>query len=136
MRRQPLDFIQVTYNPLDREVEQRILPLARDRGMAVIINRPFQEGSLIRRVQGRPLPDWARDIDARSWAQIILKFVMSHPAVTCTIPATSVIAQLQAVTAASSAPTSRRVRSRSGRAGASSPYSANFAAVTKWRVVG
>ena len=91
MRRQPLDFIQVTYNPVDREVEQRILPLARDRGMAVIINRPFQEGALIRRVQGRPLPDWARDIDARSWAQIILKFIVSHPAVTCAIPATSVI---------------------------------------------
>jgi aryl-alcohol dehydrogenase-like predicted oxidoreductase len=92
MRRQPLDFIQVTYNPVDREVEWRILPLARDRGMAVIINRPFQEGSLIRRVEGRPLPDWAREIDARSWAQIILKFIVSHPAVTCAIPATSVIA--------------------------------------------
>ena len=92
MRKQSLDFIQLTYNPIDREVEQRILPLARDRGMAVITNRPFQEGALIRRVEGRPLPDWAREIDARTWAQVILKFVISHPAVTCAIPATSVIA--------------------------------------------
>jgi diketogulonate reductase-like aldo/keto reductase len=92
MRRERLDFIQVTYNPLDRDVEQRILPLARDRGMAVIINRPFQQGALIRRLERRPLPAWARDIDARSWAQIILKFIVSHPAVTCAIPATSAIA--------------------------------------------
>jgi diketogulonate reductase-like aldo/keto reductase len=91
MRRERLDFIQVTYNPLDRDVEQRILPLARDRGMAVIINRPFQQGALIRRLERRPLPAWGRDIDARSWAQIILKFIVSHPAVTCAIPATSAI---------------------------------------------
>ncbi|HSP16792.1 MAG TPA: aldo/keto reductase [Thermoanaerobaculia bacterium] len=92
MRRERLDFVQVTYNPSDREVEQRILPLARDRGMAVIINRPFQQGALIRRVERRPVPAWAREIDARSWAQVILKFIISHPAVTCAIPATTVIA--------------------------------------------
>ena len=92
MRRERLDFIQVTYNPIDREVEQRILPLARDRGMAVIVNRPFQQGALTRRLERHPLPAWARDIDARTWAQLILKFIISHPAVTCAIPATSVIA--------------------------------------------
>jgi diketogulonate reductase-like aldo/keto reductase len=92
MRRERLDFIQVTYNPIDREVEQRILPLARERGMAVIVNRPFQQGALIRHLEGRPLPAWAREIGAGSWAQIILKFIVSHPAVTCTIPATSVVA--------------------------------------------
>jgi diketogulonate reductase-like aldo/keto reductase len=90
MRREPLDFIQVTYNPIDREVEQRILPLARDRRMAVIINRPFQQGDLIRRVESRPLPQWARDVDATTWAQLILKFIVSHPSVTCVIPATTV----------------------------------------------
>jgi diketogulonate reductase-like aldo/keto reductase len=92
MRRERLDFIQATYNPIDREVEQRILPLARERGIAVIINRPFQQGALIRRLEGRPLPAWAREIGARSWAQIILKFIVSHPAVTCAIPATTVVA--------------------------------------------
>lgn len=90
MKAQPLDFVQVTYNPLDREVEQRILPLAADRGIAVIVNRPFQQGALVERLARHPLPAWAREIDARSWAQIVLKFIVSHPAVTCAIPATSV----------------------------------------------
>ena len=89
MRGQPLDFIQITYNILEREVEERILPLARDRGMAVIINRPFQRGDLIRRYSGARLPDWAADIDCTSWPQFLLKFIVSHPAVTCAIPATS-----------------------------------------------
>jgi diketogulonate reductase-like aldo/keto reductase len=89
MKSQPLDFIQVTYNVLDREIEDRILPLARDRNMAVIINRPFREGELIRRVQRRPLPGWAKEIDCANWAQVLLKFIISHPAVTCAIPATT-----------------------------------------------
>jgi diketogulonate reductase-like aldo/keto reductase len=89
MKSQPLDFIQVTYNVLDREAEDRILPLARDRGMAVIINRPFREGVLIRRVQRHPLPGWAKEIDCANWAQVLLKFIVSHPAVTCAIPATT-----------------------------------------------
>ena len=92
MRRQNLDFVQVTYNPVDRDVERRILPLARDRGVAVIVNRPFQEGALIRRLAGHPLPGFASEIGAGSWAQLILKFIISHPAVTCAIPATTVIA--------------------------------------------
>ena len=89
MRKEKLDFIQVTYNVLDREVEQRILPLARERGMAVIINRPFREGELIRKVARHPLPGWASEIDCNNWAQVLLKFIVSHPAVTCAIPATT-----------------------------------------------
>lgn len=89
VRTQPLDFIQVTYNVLDREVETRILPLARERGIAVIINRPFREGELIRKVTRRQLPDFAAEIDCKSWAELLLKFIVSHPAVTCAIPATT-----------------------------------------------
>jgi diketogulonate reductase-like aldo/keto reductase len=89
MRRHPLDFIQVTYNPVDREVEARILPLARERGMAVIINRPFQEGDLTKKLARHRLPEWAAEIGCTSWAQVILKFIASHPAVTCAIPATT-----------------------------------------------
>jgi len=95
MRREPLDFVQLTYNPIDREVEERLLPLARARRMAVIVNRPFQQGALTERLQRHPLPAWARDIDCRTWAQVILKFIVSHPAVTCAIPATSVPAHAQ-----------------------------------------
>jgi diketogulonate reductase-like aldo/keto reductase len=89
MRDHPLDFIQVTYNILDREVEQRILPLAKERGIAAIANRPFQQGELIDWAKRHPLPPWAADIDCANWAQFLLKFTVSHPAVTCAIPATS-----------------------------------------------
>jgi aryl-alcohol dehydrogenase-like predicted oxidoreductase len=89
MRAQPLDFVQVTYNILDREVEDRILPLAWDRGIGVIVNRPFREGELLRKIERHPLPGWAAEIGCASWAQIILKFIISHPAVTCAIPATT-----------------------------------------------
>lgn len=89
MARQPIDFVQLTYNLVDREVEQRLLPLARERGIAVIANRPFQQGALLDRLGRRPLPPWAADIDCTSWAQFALKFVISHPAVTCAIPATT-----------------------------------------------
>jgi diketogulonate reductase-like aldo/keto reductase len=89
MRTQPLDFIQVTYNAADREVEQRILPLARERGLAVIINRPFRSGPLVRRAKRQKLPAWAGEIDCTNWAQLLLKFIVSHPAVTCAIPATT-----------------------------------------------
>jgi diketogulonate reductase-like aldo/keto reductase len=83
------DFVQFSYSIADREVEQRLLPAAADKGKAVIINRPFRTGELFERVQGKPLPDWAGEIDCRSWAEFFLKFVISHPAVTCAIPATS-----------------------------------------------
>ena len=89
MASQPIDFVQVTYNLLDREVEARILPLARERGIAVIINRPFREGQLLRQIEHRPLPKWLAETGASSWAQFILKFIVSHPAVTCAIPATT-----------------------------------------------
>ena len=89
MASQPLDFVQLTYNLIDREVEQRLLPLARERGIAVIVNRPFQQGALIRRLERHPLPPWAAEIDCTSWAQFALKFIISHPTVTCAIPATT-----------------------------------------------
>lgn len=89
MRAQPLDFVQLTYNIADREAEDRLLPLAQERGMAVIVNRPFQRGALIARLEGKPLPAWAGEIGAASWAQFLLKFILSHPAVTTAIPATS-----------------------------------------------
>jgi diketogulonate reductase-like aldo/keto reductase len=95
LQSQPLDFVQITYNVLDREVEQRILPIARDRGIAVIVNRPFREGALIRAVERHPLPAWARDIECANWAQFLLKFIVSHPAVTCAIPATSNVAHVR-----------------------------------------
>jgi len=89
MATRPIDFVQVTYNALDREVEDRILPLARDRGIAVLVNRPFRQGDLIREVERHPLPRWASEAGAANWAQFLLKFIVSHPAVTCAIPATS-----------------------------------------------
>lgn len=95
MRSQPLDFIQVSYNAIDREVEERILPLAQDRGIAVIINRPFQQSVLIDHVKRHPLPEWAAEFEAENWAQFLLKFIISHPAVTCAIPATTRVAHLQ-----------------------------------------
>jgi diketogulonate reductase-like aldo/keto reductase len=89
MASQPIDFVQLSYNLVDREVEQRLLPLAQERGIAVLVNRPFQQGALLDRLARRPLPAWAAEIDCTSWAQFALKFVISHPAVTCAIPATT-----------------------------------------------
>ena len=95
MRTAPLDFVQFTYNVVDREAEDRLLPLAAERGMAVIVNRPFQQGMLTRRLEGEPLPEWAAEIGASSWAQFILKFILSHPAVTVAIPATTSVAHVR-----------------------------------------
>ena len=89
MADQPIDFVQVTYNIVDREVEARILPLARERGIAVIANRPFREGALLRQLEQQPLPGWIAETGAASWAQFVLQFVVAHPAVTCAIPATT-----------------------------------------------
>src|SRR4029450_12592160 len=86
---EPLDFIQVPYNLADRAVEARVLPAAADTGTAVLVMRPFEEGALFRQVKGKPLPGGAAEIDCTSWAQIFLKFIIGHPAVTCPIPATS-----------------------------------------------
>jgi diketogulonate reductase-like aldo/keto reductase len=85
----PLDFIQINYSVGERDAERRLLPLARERGVAVIANRPFAGGDLLRRLRSKALPDWAVDIDCTSWAQLLLKFVVSHAAITCAIPATS-----------------------------------------------
>ena len=89
LRRERFDFVQLSYNLEDREVEQRLLPLAADRGVAVLVNRPFQLGGLFSRVKGKPLPPLARELGVASWAQWFLKFAVSHPAVTCAIPATA-----------------------------------------------
>jgi diketogulonate reductase-like aldo/keto reductase len=89
LKSQPIDFVQFSYNVLDRESEERLLPLARERRVAVICNRPLRRGDLIRKVERSPLPPWAAEIDCANWAQVLLKFIVSHPAVSCAIPATS-----------------------------------------------
>ena len=83
------DWLQVNYSLVEREAEQRLLPFCRDHGIAVMVNRPFADGAMFARVRGRPLPDWAAEVGCRSWGQFFLRFVVSHPAVTCVIPATS-----------------------------------------------
>jgi len=89
MRRHPLDFIQLNYSVADRSAEKDILPLARDRGIAVLVNLPFARGSLFKAVAGLPLPDWAAAMDASSWGQVFLKYVISYPASTLPIPGTT-----------------------------------------------
>jgi aryl-alcohol dehydrogenase-like predicted oxidoreductase len=89
MRREPLDFVQCNYSIDNRAAEGRLLPLAADRGVAVLVNLPFGGGGLLRRVSSRPLPSWAGEIGCRTWAQVLLKFILGHPAVTCVIPGTS-----------------------------------------------
>jgi diketogulonate reductase-like aldo/keto reductase len=89
MRAERWDFLQINYSLDERDAERLILPLAAERGMAVLINRPFGGGGLLRRQLGRPLPAWAAEIGAASWAQLLLKFVLGHPAVTCAIPGTA-----------------------------------------------
>jgi len=89
MKTQPIDFVQLTYNIVDREVEDVLLPLALEKDIAVIANRPYQGGQLMRRYQSHELPHWAAEIDCRNWAEFLLKYVVSHPAITCAIPATS-----------------------------------------------
>ena len=84
-----VDFVQINLSVVSRAAERRLLPLCQDRGVAVIINRAFEDGRLFSQVKGRALPDWANEIDCRSWAQLFLKFVIAHPAVTVVIPATS-----------------------------------------------
>jgi diketogulonate reductase-like aldo/keto reductase len=95
MAEYPIDFVQLTYNILDRRVERRLLPLAAERGIAVIANRPFRRGDLFEYFARHPLPEWAPEIDCANWAQFLLKFIVSHPAVTCAIPATSRVDHMQ-----------------------------------------
>jgi len=89
LRAETLDFVQVNYSLGEREAERRILPLARDRGVAVLANRPFAEGGLFQRVRAQPVPPWAAEFDCDSWAQFFLKWILANPAVTCVIPGTS-----------------------------------------------
>jgi diketogulonate reductase-like aldo/keto reductase len=94
LRSRHVDFVQINYSLAEREAEQTVLPLAADRGVAVIVNRPFAGGGLLRRLAKRPLPPCAKELGCESWAQLALKFAISHPAVTCAIPATSNAAHL------------------------------------------
>jgi diketogulonate reductase-like aldo/keto reductase len=94
LRREKLDFVQVNFSLAERGAEQKILPLAADRGVAVLANRPFGGGEALRRLNGRPLPEWAAELDCASWAQFFLKWILGHPAVTCVIPATSKVEHL------------------------------------------
>jgi diketogulonate reductase-like aldo/keto reductase len=89
IERRKVDSVQINYSVAERAAEKRLLPLARERGVAVIANRPFAGGEMFRKVGGKPVPDWARAIDCDSWAQLMLKFVVSHPAITCAIPASA-----------------------------------------------
>jgi diketogulonate reductase-like aldo/keto reductase len=89
LRRERLDFVQLPYSLGVREAERRLLPAAAETGTAVLVMRPFEEGALFRRVRGRPLPVWAAEIDCASWAEVFLKVILAHPAVTCVIPATA-----------------------------------------------
>jgi aryl-alcohol dehydrogenase-like predicted oxidoreductase len=95
MREEPIDFIQFTYNLNDREAEERLLPMAAERKIGVIINRPFDGGSLFGAKTRKPLPGWSKDIDCASWAEAFLKWVVAQPAVTCAIPATSQVAHVK-----------------------------------------
>jgi diketogulonate reductase-like aldo/keto reductase len=92
--REKLDFVQFNYSVTIREAEQRLLPLCADQGVAVLINRAFEDGYLFKRVQGKALPAFAAEFGAKSWAQVFLKFVLAHPAVTCVIPATGKLRNL------------------------------------------
>lgn len=89
-----IDFVQLNYSVAEREAERRLLPLAADRRIAVLANRPFAGGPLFRKVRDKKLPPWAKEIGCATWAQFFLKFVVSHPAVTCAIPATSKVTHL------------------------------------------
>lgn len=89
MRNEPLDFVHLNYSVVETRAEERLLPLAQDRGMAVLINRPFMNGSYFRRVNGRELPEWASEFDCTTWAQFSLKYILAHPTVTCVLTETS-----------------------------------------------
>ena len=89
LRSERLDFVQLPYSLATREAEKRLLPTAAETGTAVLVMRPFEEGALFRAVRGKPLPGWATELGCRAWSQLFIKFILSHPAVTCVIPATA-----------------------------------------------
>lgn len=88
LKKQKYDFLQINYSLAERDAEKRLLGLCKDKGIAVIANRPFAEGAMFRRVRGKPLPPWAAEVGAASWAQYFLKWIVGHPAITCAIPGT------------------------------------------------
>ena len=104
IQREKLDFVQFNYSAATREAEKRLLPMCADRGVAVIINRAFEDGNLFTKVRDKDLPPWAAEFGARSWAQVFLKYVLANPAVTCVIPATGKIRNLLDNLAAGSGP--------------------------------
>jgi len=104
MRDYPVDTVQLTYNLADRAAEERLLPLAREKGIAVIANRPFQGGGLARALEGRPLPDVAGALGVDNWPEVLLKFIISHPALTVAIPATTKVAHVRQNKAAERGP--------------------------------
>jgi len=89
LEKEPVDFVQINYSLMERAAEERVFPVAKERGVAVIVNRPFGRGDLFTRARGKALPDYAAEIDCKSWAQFFLKWIVANPAVTCAIPATS-----------------------------------------------
>jgi aryl-alcohol dehydrogenase-like predicted oxidoreductase len=89
LKQEPVDFVQFNYSVGERNAEKQLLPYCADNGIATLINRPFTRGNLLSQVKGKPLPGWATEIDASSWAQLLLKFILAEPAVTTVIPATS-----------------------------------------------
>jgi len=95
MRSEKLDFVQINYSLMEPQAEQSLLPLARERGIAVLANRPFGAGDLFDKVRSKPLPDWASEFDCRSWAQFFLKWIVAHSAITCAIPATNKAGHLE-----------------------------------------
>lgn len=97
MQEEPLDFVQLTYNLTHREVERRLLPVAQEKGIAIIANRPFDGGDLVKKLKTSKarLPEWAAEIDCKTWPEFLLKFIVSHPAVTCAIPATSKVEHMR-----------------------------------------
>ncbi len=95
LREEELDFVQLNYSIIERDAEARLLPLALTRKVAVLVNRPFAQGGLFDKVKGKPLPGWAADFDAVTWGQFFLKFAVSHPAVTCAVPATAKVEHLR-----------------------------------------
>jgi diketogulonate reductase-like aldo/keto reductase len=94
MATEELDFVQLNYSMAERDAEERLLPLAAEKGIAVLVNRPFAEGALFNQTRGKTLPSWAKEVGCASWAQFFLKFIIGHPAVTCVIPATSKVSHL------------------------------------------
>jgi diketogulonate reductase-like aldo/keto reductase len=95
IEREKLDFVQLNYSATTRNAEDRLLPLAADKGVAVLVNRPFEDGDMFKSVKGKPVPPWAADFDASSWGQVFLKYILANPAVTAVIPATGDLKHLE-----------------------------------------